>query len=171
MTSGPLYLCFLVGAVIDYIKTPTTVLIRESIIFLYVHNSLHSILPISSLYCFPVIPRSSSLSVVEMAATRATTLAMSRRVATVCRPRIHFAVRATAVARPWLPKAPIGISRSSYSTEVPKPQVGVSKLVESADEAVADIKSGSTILSAGFGLCGVAGKVPTRDDAGSADLT
>ncbi|KAF2641775.1 3-oxoacid CoA-transferase [Massarina eburnea CBS 473.64] len=31
-----------------------------------------------------------------------------------------------------------------------------SKLFKSADHAVADIKSGSTILSAGFGLCGVA---------------
>lgn len=31
-----------------------------------------------------------------------------------------------------------------------------SKLYQSADEAVADLKSGSTILSAGFGLCGVA---------------
>ncbi|KAM3430969.1 hypothetical protein NHJ13734_007502 [Beauveria thailandica] len=31
-----------------------------------------------------------------------------------------------------------------------------SKLWESADSAVADVKSGSTILSAGFGLCGVA---------------
>ena len=34
---------------------------------------------------------------------------------------------------------------------------GGSKLFKSADEAVADIKSGSTILSSGFGLCGVAG--------------
>lgn len=33
---------------------------------------------------------------------------------------------------------------------------GESKLFPSADDAVADIKSGSTILSAGFGLCGVA---------------
>ncbi|KAF2247265.1 3-oxoacid CoA-transferase [Trematosphaeria pertusa] len=31
-----------------------------------------------------------------------------------------------------------------------------SKLFKSADEAVADLQSGSTILSAGFGLCGVA---------------
>ena len=31
-------------------------------------------------------------------------------------------------------------------------------MFKSADEAVADIKSGSTILSAGFGLCGTAGK-------------
>ncbi len=32
-----------------------------------------------------------------------------------------------------------------------------SKLFKNADEAVADIKSGSVILSAGFGLCGTAG--------------
>ena len=32
-----------------------------------------------------------------------------------------------------------------------------SKLWENADKAVADVKSGSTILSAGFGLCGTAG--------------
>ncbi|KAF2677684.1 3-oxoacid CoA-transferase [Lentithecium fluviatile CBS 122367] len=32
----------------------------------------------------------------------------------------------------------------------------LSKLFNSADEAVADIQSGSTVLSAGFGLCGVA---------------
>lgn len=33
-----------------------------------------------------------------------------------------------------------------------------SKVYKDADEAVADIKSGSTVLSAGFGLCGVAGE-------------
>ncbi|ESZ98005.1 succinyl-CoA:3-ketoacid-coenzyme A transferase [Sclerotinia borealis F-4128] len=33
---------------------------------------------------------------------------------------------------------------------------GASKVYKNADEAVADIKSGSTILSAGFGLCGTA---------------
>lgn len=33
-----------------------------------------------------------------------------------------------------------------------------SKLWKDADEAVADLKSGSVILSAGFGLCGTAGK-------------
>lgn len=37
---------------------------------------------------------------------------------------------------------------------------GASKLFDSADSAVADIKSGSTILSSGFGLCGVAGTFP-----------
>ncbi|KAI5253405.1 succinyl-CoA:3-ketoacid-coenzyme A transferase-like protein [Aureobasidium subglaciale] len=34
--------------------------------------------------------------------------------------------------------------------------VGNSKIYKSAEDAVADIKSGSTILSSGFGLCGVA---------------
>lgn len=35
---------------------------------------------------------------------------------------------------------------------------GATKLFKSADDAVADLKSGSTILSSGFGLCGTAGK-------------
>lgn len=38
---------------------------------------------------------------------------------------------------------------------------GESKLYESADAAVADIKSGSVILSSGFGLCGVAETIIT----------
>jgi len=42
-----------------------------------------------------------------------------------------------------------------------KPKRGGSKLFKSADEAVADIQSGSTILSAGFGLCGVAETIIT----------
>lgn len=42
------------------------------------------------------------------------------------------------------------------SSTPPKIQRGASKVWKSADEAVADIQSGSVILSAGFGLCGVA---------------
>lgn len=38
----------------------------------------------------------------------------------------------------------------------PSPERPKSKLYDSADEAVKDIKDGSVILSAGFGLCGVA---------------
>jgi 3-oxoacid CoA-transferase len=38
-------------------------------------------------------------------------------------------------------------------------QPSTSKLFSSADEAVADIKSGSTVLSSGFGLNGVAGSL------------
>jgi 3-oxoacid CoA-transferase len=42
----------------------------------------------------------------------------------------------------------------------PAPKVvrGGSKIYRDADAAVADLKSGSTILSAGFGLCGTAGR-------------
>ncbi|ORY16427.1 hypothetical protein BCR34DRAFT_597711 [Clohesyomyces aquaticus] len=50
--------------------------------------------------------------------------------------------------------------RRLYSAPVPKkaPKIdrSKSKLFKSADEAVADLQSGSTILSAGFGLSGVA---------------
>ncbi|ROV90131.1 hypothetical protein VPNG_09802 [Cytospora leucostoma] len=41
-------------------------------------------------------------------------------------------------------------------SKAPAPNRGGSKLFPDADAAVADIQSGSTILSAGFGLCGVA---------------
>lgn len=40
----------------------------------------------------------------------------------------------------------------------PAKKRGGSKVYKTADDAVADIKSGSTILSSGFGLCGVAGE-------------
>ena len=52
-----------------------------------------------------------------------------------------------------------------YSTAVPEiprlpPKVerATTKLFKNADEAVSDLKSGSIILSSGFGLCGVPGK-------------
>src|SRR3954447_19510786 len=43
----------------------------------------------------------------------------------------------------------------------PAPKVirGESKLFKDADAAVADLSSGSTILSAGFGLAGTAGEI------------
>ena len=41
---------------------------------------------------------------------------------------------------------------------VPEVKRGNTKLWKSADEAVADVKSGSVLLSSGFGLCGVACK-------------
>lgn len=43
-----------------------------------------------------------------------------------------------------------------FSASATRPK---SKVYASADEAVLDIKSGSTILSSGFGLCGVAGEL------------
>ncbi|UKZ83769.1 hypothetical protein TrVFT333_011582 [Trichoderma virens FT-333] len=46
---------------------------------------------------------------------------------------------------------------STTAIRLSQPQVRPkSKLYESADAAVADVKSGSTILSSGFGLCGIA---------------
>ena len=45
---------------------------------------------------------------------------------------------------------------SSSESKAPGPTRGGSKLFKDADAAVADVKSGSTILSSGFGLCGVA---------------
>lgn len=44
----------------------------------------------------------------------------------------------------------------SSESKAPAPTRGGSKLFRDADAAVADVKSGSTILSSGFGLCGVA---------------
>jgi hypothetical protein len=46
-----------------------------------------------------------------------------------------------------------------YSTSAPTPKSsrGGSKVFKSADDAVADIEDGAVLLSAGFGLCGVAG--------------
>ncbi|KAG8162391.1 hypothetical protein KVR01_008156 [Diaporthe batatas] len=47
------------------------------------------------------------------------------------------------------------------SSKAPAPTRGGSKLFEDADAAVADVRSGSTILSSGFGLCGVAETIIT----------
>ena len=47
-------------------------------------------------------------------------------------------------------------SISAVADKAPTIDRSKSKLFASADEAVADVQSGSTILSAGFGLCGVA---------------
>lgn len=52
--------------------------------------------------------------------------------------------------------------RGFVATTIRFSQRGGSKLFKTADDAVADVKSGSTILSSGFGLCGVAGKLSTN---------
>lgn len=44
--------------------------------------------------------------------------------------------------------------------QAPTQIIGQGKVYKNAEDAVADIKSGSTILSSGFGLCGVAGELP-----------
>jgi len=48
---------------------------------------------------------------------------------------------------------------SAKRDPAPKTVRGASKVFKNADEAVADLQSGATILSAGFGLCGTAGKI------------
>ncbi|KAE8148601.1 3-oxoacid CoA-transferase [Aspergillus avenaceus] len=64
-------------------------------------------------------------------------------------------------AHPSLRPSHISYTRQSTTAaastaRAPKINRGASKLFKNADEAVADLVSGSTILSAGFGLCGVA---------------
>jgi hypothetical protein len=51
-----------------------------------------------------------------------------------------------------------GPPRKKEGSLAPNPLRRTSKIYKDADEAVADIESGSTILSAGFGLCGTAGE-------------
>lgn len=94
-----------------------------------------------------------------MAALRVTTASLSRKALTACRPRLYLGVRYSVRPLP-------SVARSSqYSTTAPKlslaPKIerGGDKVFKDADAAVADIKSGSTILSSGFGLCGVAGEL------------
>lgn len=48
------------------------------------------------------------------------------------------------------------VDLSPSESKAPAPTRGGSKLFRDADAAVADVKSGSVILSSGFGLCGVA---------------
>ncbi|KAJ5974665.1 Coenzyme A transferase [Penicillium waksmanii] len=91
-----------------------------------------------------------------MATLRITSTALSRKALASCRPRLYIGLRA---ARP-ISRVPSFASK--YSTAAPSPSLapkierGGSKLFKDADVAVRDIKSGSTILSSGFGLCGVA---------------
>ena len=75
--------------------------------------------------------------------------ALPRAAAPAC--RYAHAYRAIPAQRRAFTKTKTTVVDSS------KPKRGGSKLFKSADEAVADVQSGSTILSAGFGLCGVAG--------------
>ncbi|QSZ30530.1 hypothetical protein DSL72_000084 [Monilinia vaccinii-corymbosi] len=93
-------------------------------------------------------------------------MSLSRRILTTTRlPGLRIAQKPRARSRDIrhfqtyqrLLEAP----RNPYKDEetdgkAPKIVRGASKVYKNADEAVADIKSGSTILSAGFGLCGTA---------------
>jgi 3-oxoacid CoA-transferase len=72
------------------------------------------------------------------------------------RPSYLIALHTTRLAsKQW----PSPRQRRLYSASIPKaPTIdrSASKLFKDAEEAVRDIQPGSTILSAGFGLCGVA---------------
>ncbi|KAI0376303.1 succinyl-CoA:3-ketoacid-coenzyme A transferase subunit B [Hypomontagnella monticulosa] len=70
--------------------------------------------------------------------------------------RQYSAITPTITASSRL--APCSLRRyRCYSTEAPATVVrGGSKVFKSADDAVADLKDGDVVLSAGFGLCGVA---------------
>lgn len=99
----------------------------------------------------------------SMATLRVSALSLSRRSLSVCRPRLQLGVRCRTSVRPSFRPSIVSCAKQ-YSTATPEterlaPKVerGASKLFKDADEAVADLKSGSTILSSGFGLCGVAG--------------
>ncbi|KAK1138505.1 hypothetical protein N8T08_002455 [Aspergillus melleus] len=95
-----------------------------------------------------------------MATLRVSASALSRRALTVARPQIQVVKYHRPSMRSLLRVKGTGYPR--YSTAVdqpsraPKIDRSASKLFKNADEAVADIQSGSTILSSGFGLCGVA---------------
>ncbi|OHE99686.1 coenzyme A transferase [Colletotrichum orchidophilum] len=77
-----------------------------------------------------------------------------RAVPAVCAQPQRFPARAKALGIATC--RGITTTPARRSQKAPATKRGGSKLYASADEAVADIKSGSTILSSGFGLCGVA---------------
>lgn len=98
-----------------------------------------------------------------MAALRVTTTSLSRKALVSCRPRIYLGVRAGLRPALATPKTlSYSYSTAPAQTLAPKIERGGSKLYKDADEAVKDVKSGSTILSSGFGLCGVAGELHDR---------
>lgn len=68
--------------------------------------------------------------------------------------------RASPTKRRFLSTTTIRLSQAQQTR--PK-----SKVYDTADAAVADIQSGSTILSSGFGLCGIAGMLYSRSVMGS----
>lgn len=69
----------------------------------------------------------------------------------------HYGSPRTPVLRSFSTVLPCRQEASTYEpSKAPTIERGGSKVFKSADEAVADIQSGSVILSAGFGLCGTA---------------
>ena len=95
-----------------------------------------------------------------MATVRLAALVSSRRL--FAQPQPHLAVPQLSIglfpsSTRVVTRARFTTSTSEQSLRVPKIDRSAPKLFQNADAAVADLKSGSTILSSGFGLCGVAG--------------
>ncbi|CAG8934041.1 unnamed protein product [Penicillium salamii] len=92
-----------------------------------------------------------------MAALRISTATLSRNALATCRSPFLRARYSVRLSQPFSTT-----TSSKYSSTAPllslapKIERGGSKVFKDADAAVTDIKSGSTILSSGFGLCGVA---------------
>lgn len=94
--------------------------------------------------------------------TRALPRAMASRVA-VARAVVQvrkYGVPATPAGFSGLQSVPGAVENVGTPVQ-PKPYTEGGKLWPSADEAIKDLKSGSLILSAGFGLCGTAETIIT----------
>ncbi|KAL2816755.1 hypothetical protein BJX63DRAFT_135356 [Aspergillus granulosus] len=95
-----------------------------------------------------------------MATLRMSALALSRKATSVSRARLGFHAyqRTCSQPSPSIVRAKYSTSYTTFEQPMRAPTIdrAASKLFKNADEAVADLKSGSTILSSGFGLCGVA---------------
>ncbi|KAI1103827.1 putative coenzyme A transferase [Jackrogersella minutella] len=84
------------------------------------------------------------------------TVHFSQRWAAPSSRRQYSAACASLAASP-ISKPCLLRSHRYYSTEAPvKASRGGSKVFKSADEAITDLKDGDVVLSAGFGLCGIA---------------
>lgn len=83
-------------------------------------------------------------------------------VKTRAAPMAATLMRSLRAARPTGCARPLWATRGFATTLAARsqPSTGGSKLFPDADAAVDDVQSGSTLLSAGFGLCGVAGASP-----------
>ncbi|KAE8362493.1 hypothetical protein BDV27DRAFT_17969 [Aspergillus caelatus] len=96
-----------------------------------------------------------------MATLRVSALPLSRRALSVARPWFQLKTSYRSSVPPLLRTNSKKTARYSTVTveqpaRMPTIDRAASKLFRNADEAVADLKSGSIILSSGFGLCGVA---------------
>lgn len=78
-------------------------------------------------------------------------------------PSIHFRPNSIPQARHFqITSIRLEQQANTSAKRDPAPKIirGQSKVFKDADAAVKDLKSGAVILSAGFGLCGTAGKFP-----------